>query len=324
MTMDDDVPYHQHIISGWRFKMVFIIVLISIIGYFCFSVWAGWDHVTEAISQVGVIGICVACSLSLFNYGLRFIRWQLFLGSLGHSIPWIKSLRIYMSGFALTTTPGKTGEAIRGVFLKDLGVPFRHALGAFFSERVSDLMAVSILASTGLWIYPNARPILLIVAIMFGLILFVIQKDAWLMYIEKCAERYLPIRCAHFVKYCLEIVLSFRNCFKGRTLFIAIILGVIAWSFEGLALYYICHLLHYEITFLTSLFIYGFSLVIGGITLSPGGLGGAEFTMLQMLMLNDIPASTAVAITIVIRLTSLWFSVFLGFLCLPRKQIFKN
>jgi uncharacterized protein (TIRG00374 family) len=64
--------------------------------------------------------------------------------------------------------------------------------------------------------------------------------------------------------------------------------------------------------------------VIGGITLLPGGLGGAEVTMLQLLVLQNIPAPIAVAATLIIRLTSLWFSVFLGMIALPKNKILWN
>jgi len=97
--------------------------------------------------------------------------------------------------------------------------------------------------------------------------------------------------------------------------------GVIAWTAEAVALYCLLHMLGFDVSLLSAIFIYGFSLVIGGITLLPGGLGGAEVTMLQLLILNDVTASAAVAVTIVIRLTTLWFSVFLGLCALPKKQI---
>lgn len=313
---------HKHLLSGWRFKALLLTVLLSIIGYFLFTLWGGWGNVVGALSRVGIRGILLALFLSLVNYFLRFMRWQLFLKTLGHQIPWAKSLRIYISGFSLTTTPGKTGEALRGVFLKDYGVPFRKSFGAFLAERFSDLMAVSILASGGLWIYPQVRPVLFIVLGMFVLLLLTIQKDKWLHGLEKLAKRQLPERFAKSVEFVLEMVIAFRSCFKMGVLLAAIALGVCAWMAEAIALYALVHFVGYEINLITAAFVYGFSLVIGGITLLPGGLGGAEVTMLQLLMLHGIIPSVAVALTLVVRLTTLWFSVILGLIVLPKKQIF--
>lgn len=317
----DGSHLHQHIINGKKFKFVLITVLLSIIGYFLFTLWAGWSNVVNAIKQVGFLGITVALALSMGNYGLRFLRWQYFLKTLGHSVRWAPNFRIFMSGFSLTTTPGKTGEALRGVFLKDYGVPFRKSFGAFLSERTSDLISVTILASAGLWTYPKARPVLFIVAGLLTFLLFAIRKDSWVCAMENLAKKLFPERFANVVKFFVETIHSFRCCFTLRVLAATLFLGVAAWTLEAIALRYLLHLLGYNIALFTAIFIYGFSLVIGGITLLPGGLGGAEITMTQLLILQEIPTAVAVAITLIIRLTSLWFSVFLGMIALPKNKI---
>lgn len=313
--------FHEHFIHGKKFRIVIFTVLLSIVGYFLFTLWGGWENVLRAVRQVGFSGIAIALGLSLINLGMRFLRWQYFLRTLGYVIPWASSLRIYLAGFSLTTTPGKTGEALRGVFLKDHGVPFRKTFGAFLAERTSDLLSVAIISSSGLWIYPETRPILLIVGSMIGFIFFALQKDSWIRRLEKAFRKILPDSWLPNVEFFLETIHSFRSCFTLKVLGTTLIFGVLAWGAEAMALLYIVHLLGFDISVMTALFIYGFSLVIGGITLLPGGLGGAELTMLQLLMQQNIPSSVAVAATLVIRLTSLWFSVFLGILALPKDKI---
>lgn len=320
-NLTDENHFHQHFINEKKFKLVIGTVLLSIIGYFLFTLWGGWENVISALKQVGFFGIATALSLSLINFGLRFLRWKYFLKVLGYSIPWTANLRIFMSGFSLTTTPGKTGEALRGVFLKDFGVPFRKSFGAFLSERTSDLLCVTILASTGLWIYPKARPILFIVASFITFLFIAIRKDSWINSLDKIAKKILPEKFSSVIDFFLETLRSFRSCFTAKVLAITSLLGVLAWTLEAVALKYLLYLLGYELSLLKAIFIYGFSLVIGGITLLPGGLGGAEVTMLQLLILQNIPTAVAVAVTLVIRLTSLWFSVFLGMIALPKNKI---
>jgi glycosyltransferase 2 family protein len=319
--MLQDMGNHEHFIQGKKFKIVIITVLMSILGYFLFTLWGGWQNVLQAFRQLGWFGIAVALGLSLINLAMRFLRWQYFLRTLGYAIPWKPSLRIYIAGFSLTTTPGKTGEALRGVFLKDYGVPFRKTFGAFLSERTSDLLSVAIISSSGLLIYPETRPIFLLVGGMITFIFFAVQKDSWIHWLETVLKRILPARWMSNVEFFLETLLSFRSCFTSKVLATTLIFGVLAWSAEAMALLYIVHLLGHDISVVEALFIYGFSLVIGGITLLPGGLGGAELTMFQLLMRQGIPSSIAVTATLVIRLTSLWFSVFLGMLTLPKDKI---
>jgi glycosyltransferase 2 family protein len=50
----------------------------------------------------------------------------------------------------------------------------------------------------------------------------------------------------------------------------------------------------------------------------PGGLGGAEVTMVGLLLLNGMNEAQAVACTLFVRLATLWFAVILGLLALPR------
>jgi uncharacterized protein (TIRG00374 family) len=48
----------------------------------------------------------------------------------------------------------------------------------------------------------------------------------------------------------------------------------------------------------------------------PGGLGGAEATMITLLLLHGMAMPEAVAATVFIRLATLWFAVFLGLIAL--------
>lgn len=319
--IETDQTDHTHFLAGWRFKALIITIILSVLGYLLFTLWGGWKDVMEATVKVGFFGIILALILSLINYWLRFIRWQIFLRILGHTVPTWKSFRIYMAGFSLTTTPGKAGEALRSVFLKDYGIAYRQSFGAFLAERLSDLIAVLILASCGLWIYPDVRPVILAVALIILLVLFGIQKESWLKAVEAYAKKILPNRFAHIVEFFIETMLAFKSCFSLKALVYGISLGVVAWAAEGLALYYVLYFLGYDVGVVNAMFIYGFSLLVGAITLLPGGLGGTEVTMLQLLMMNEVPASVAVAATIVIRLATLWFSVILGLIALPKKQI---
>ena len=71
------------------------------------------------------------------------------------------------------------------------------------------------------------------------------------------------------------------------------------------------------IGFQAATFIFAFSMLAGAITMLPGGLGGVEGAMLGLLVIAGAPADIALVATIVIRITTLWFAVALGFLTFP-------
>ena len=154
-------------------RAVFWSVALAALGYLGLSLWAGWRDVVAAVVQVGPWVLAGLLALSLVNYLLRFLRWARYLALLDAPVPWRINLDAYFAGFALTTSPGKVGEMLRSVLLKPHGVPPAASVAAFFAERVSDLLAILVLAAVGLWAYAPARPIvgLALAAVVVALLL---------------------------------------------------------------------------------------------------------------------------------------------------------
>ncbi len=310
----------QAVLSGWRFRALLLIVLLSALGYLAFSLWGGWREVVAAMIRVGFIGTAIALALSLVNYGLRFVRWQKFLAVLGHRVDTMESLRIYIAGFGLTVLPGKVGEAIRSLFLKQHGVTYPESLAAFFSELLSNLISMLLLAAVGLWAYPQAQPVVAMLAALIVIGLVVLQQNRWLLALESFAQNKLPTRLGKLVVHGIEIVLHSGRCFSLPMLLYGIALGGVAWGAEGVAFYYIMHVLGSDLSLQTALFIYAFSMLVGALSFLPGGLGGMEATMIALLMLNHVAQPQAVAATVLIRLATLWFAVALGVIALSMPE----
>ncbi|MFA6903707.1 MAG: lysylphosphatidylglycerol synthase transmembrane domain-containing protein [Gallionellaceae bacterium] len=312
---------HTHpLLHGWRFRAMLMIVLLSAIGYLAFSLWGGWHEVVAALVTVGITGTLIALALSLVNYLVRFVRWQKYLSILGHQVYWPESLRIYIAGFGLTILPGKAGEAIRSVFLKNHNVSYPESLAVFFSDQLSNLISIMLLVSVGLWAYPQAQPVIIVMGgIILGILLF-LQQTKWLQALEAIAQRKLPAKPARLITSSIEIILHSKRCFSLPMLLYGIGMGLIAWGAEGIAFYYIMHVLGSDMTLQTALFIYAFSMLVGAISFLPGGLGGTEATMVALLMLNNIDQPHAVAATVLIRLATLWFAVALGVIAMSMPE----
>jgi uncharacterized protein (TIRG00374 family) len=308
------------VMHGWRFRAMLLIVLLSAIGYLGFSLWGGWHEVVAALVTVGVTGTLIALALSLVNYLLRFVRWQKYLAKLGHKVYWQESLRIYIAGFGLTILPGKAGEAIRSVFLKKHHVSYPESLAAFFSEHFSNLISMMLLVSIGLWAYPQAQPMVIILGCIIIAVLILLQQSKWLKILQSVVQRKLPAKPASLISHSIEIVLHSQRCFSLPMLLYGIALGLIAWGAEGIAFYYIMHTLGSDMSIQMALFIYAFSMLVGAISFLPGGLGGTEATMVALLMLNKIAQPQAVAATVLIRLATLWFAVALGVIAMSKPE----
>jgi len=298
-------------LAGWRYRAVILSVVLSALAYLGFSLWGGWREVGAALAKVGVLGALIALLMSLLNYGLRFVRWQMYLSAMEHPVPWAASFRIYLAGFALTTTPGKAGEALRGVLLKPWGVPYAKSFAAFFSERLSDLLAVVLLALVGSLLYPQARPMIvagvLLVLMAYGLL-------SQRVLIEHLAIR-LPQQGGRLVglaRHLLHVLLEAQRCHRPSLLMGASLLSLIAWGAEALAFYWILKWMGADIPIAFAVFVYALSMLAGALSFMPGGLGGAEAVMVALLVWKGMPNADAVAATLLIRLATLWFAVGIG------------
>ncbi len=295
---------------------VVVSALVAAICYFGFSIWAGWRDVLSALGSVGFFGVIAALSLSLVNYGLRFIRWQGYLAALGHPMSPGPSGAIYLSGFAFTTTPGKAGELLRGVFLVNHGMPMLRAAAAFLSERLSDLVAVVLISLPGLTIMPRGLPVVvvgLVAVVTLGLTLGLGDR------LNHLASR-LEAKRGGFVRAGARkialLLFEARRCHAPRATLIATLLSIVAWSAEATAFYLVLRWLGIETSLWYAMSVYALAMLAGALSFLPGGLGGTEAVMVAMLLFKGAPEPLAVAATIVIRLTTLWFAVALGLVTL--------
>ncbi len=94
-----------------------------------------------AFSQLPVL-----MSLALLSYGLRYARWYWLLKWAGYEVHLLRGWLAYLSGFALTATPGKVGELIRIRYFERLGVAADKVMSAFVFERALDILVVFALA----------------------------------------------------------------------------------------------------------------------------------------------------------------------------------
>lgn len=307
------------LISGWRFRALLLSVLVAAGGYLAAALYSGWGDVEQAAERIGLGGLALALCLAALNYLLRFWRWQGYLAALGHHVPWLASGRIYLSGFALTTTPGKAGEAVRSVFLKRYGVDYAHSLAALFSERLSDLIAVLFLAAFGLSLYPPARGLVALSALAVLIGLGLLAQEGWMRRLAARTSDHVS-RLGRLSHHLLHLLLEARRCHRWSLLLGATVLSVLAWGAEAVAFHWVVHALGLDVSLRFAIFVYAVSMLAGAVSFMPGGLGGAEAAMAAMLMFKGASTADAVAATIIIRLATLWFAVALGIVSLFASQ----
>ena len=303
----------------WQLNLVLLSVLLTVVVYAGASIYAGWHDVVTVMRQVGWTGLAVALLLSLGNYVIRFARWQYYLHHLGYRLAAWRSWNIYLSGFALTTTPGKAGEAVRSMFLSKHQIPASASLAALISERLSDLIAIVLLSCIGLLEYPAMRAPIIAAMILLVSVWGVVMYRPFLDKMTAITQG-KPQKWAQIVNKTVHILLQAQRCNQWQKVILTTAISTLAWAMEGWAFYLLLHWCGFDISVHFAFFVYAVSMLAGALSFLPGGLGGAEATMVSLLFLKGIDQHSALAITIFIRLTTLWFAVLLGVLALWREK----
>lgn len=256
--------------------------------------------------------------LTLINYFLRGARFHYYLRQLGiDTVSFWVSLRIFIGGFALTLTPGKVGELIRVIWLKNLaGIDPVKAAPSTIVDRIVDGLAMATLALLGVLVFPQYRlAVFIILAVIVGTVALLQFRPLVLWLLQYGVRLPLVSRFAHSLHTLYEAT---YELLRLKNLLIGLGIGMISWSAEGLAFYLVLRGLNIAASLdlaLLSIFTLALSSILGGISSMPGGLGAAEASMTGMLqLLIGLPENVAATATLLIRFFTLWFGVSLGLL----------
>jgi uncharacterized protein (TIRG00374 family) len=301
----------------------------------------GFADLREALSRFPWWGVPVACGLASVNWLLRFVKWERYRQLLGVRITRRQSMLVYFSGFCLSITPGKMGEAYKSILIKRLdGSPISRTAMIVVAERLTDLLALVILMGAGgVWTILRGQHLsgaaegpdygryvgwVAIGTLLFCCILLgVVFCDPLVEFILRQLSRLKWLaRVQHKMEAFHE---AGKTLLSPRQLVFPTILSVVSWSFEAIALFLIARWISSgtieskdsptaAVTLPLCFFAYGFSMIFGNIVIFlPAGVGATEGALGWFLDhaagLTKPEANTA---TLVFRACTLWLSVLIG------------
>ena len=305
----------------WR-RGAAVVTAVALAGYLA-VVWSvDGERILAAAAHIGLATVGLVLLLSLVNYLLRFGRWQLYVRWQGFSVGALRSLPIYLGGFALTVSPGKAGEAVRCYYLSEEGVPYRASFAMLFVERLLDLLAILILSALILgtradlgWAIGGA-----FVLIAIGLLLIVWPRSPDLL---RGAAARIGGRAHHLLDWLADTLARSGALLRPPRLLAALTLSIVAWGAEGYGVWLLVSALGHETSPLLAIGIYGLAVLAGAAAIFlPAGLGGTEAAMTGLLVAAGLPVAEAVAVTLICRLATLWFAVAIGLIALVAIELF--
>ena len=265
------------------------------------------DSPRTSLARLWSLNGLQAASLCLLNYGLRGLRWRFWMAHYGRHFGLLQGLRLYLAGYAFTPTPGNVGEAARGLVLarEPLGVP--QSLAIFGAERLADLLCLLLLCLPAVaWAWERGM-----VQRMPGWVAWLLLGGvvaAMLAAVALFRWRHGELRLPGWLQEAWTCLRLRPLAWFGLTL--------AAWSAQGLAVWLICNDMGLSLGLVTATGFYAVAMVGGALSALPAGLGGTEAVLTGLLVAYGAAAGSALGMTVMVRLLTLWLAVAIGLLAL--------
>lgn len=306
-------------------RWVIVAIAFGAFFYLGYSIWTGFDEVKTQFAIFNWVYFLPVLVLTVLNYGLRFVKWHYLLRRLGVKMPLVEDAWNFTAGLAMVISPAKTGEMLKPYVVRArLGTPMARTIPALVTERLTDAIAMLILAGISVSTYAATQSeairteFLTIPAalILGGLVVLAIPSLSMLVFsvMEK-----LPV-VGKVVPKLRELYDAMRTCTSPVPLLLTIFLSIIAWAAECLGYLLVFAGLGVTVKLDAAVFLYAFATIAGGASGSPGGLGPTEVLMVELapVLMAGVSPEQATAAAIIIRVATLWFGVGLGAIALFR------
>ena len=297
--------------TGWLIFLAALAVVLAGLLFGGQDLMAYLRHLTPGV-------IAVLLGLSLVNYALRAWRWDIFARQRRIRVPFLRNALYYVAGFALTVTPGKVGEALRLWLMRQRDAqPYGRTLPLLLADRLADGLALLAVACIGIASLNGGIILALIPAALVLLAMW------WL-----CTRPRLLLIMAHWLQGRIgrgrgglrklhRLTREISGLLGSGPFLLGLLLSVIGWMAEATALWWLLDSLGAPLDLHVVAFVFAAAMLAGAVAMLPGGLGGAEVSMVALLVGFGVAVEPSVIATALIRLTTLWFAVGLGFLALP-------
>jgi glycosyltransferase 2 family protein len=294
-------------------KKLMLSIALSGLLYLGFTIFADYRHVAQAFSSFNWLLLPVLLLCSICNYLVRFAKWDYYLNIVNVKISKLDSFSVFMSGLVMSVTPGKMGEVLKAYLVKQLtNTPISKTAPIIFVERITDFVALMLIALIGAYYYNYGRVIVVLVSIFFFIVIVFLSNRKIALPVLKLMEKNKFLN-KHLSKIHTAYDSSYQML-RPLPLLKMTFMSLGSWFFECLGYYLILINLpiNVHITLLWSAFCYCFAIIVGAISMLPGGLGVTEGSLTFMLIEKGVANQYAVASTFIIRAVTLWFAVLIG------------
>lgn len=131
---------------------------------------ADWSGVVEHLDDADWLYLTLFVLITPVNVGISVYKWRILLAAKGFSLPFWPLFQMYVaSQFYNKFLPSTVGgDALRALMLNRIMAEPRHALGSIVMERLTGLLVLTLLGGGAVWAAPELhanRPLMILVAV---------------------------------------------------------------------------------------------------------------------------------------------------------------
>jgi glycosyltransferase 2 family protein len=294
-------------------------VAAGILFYVAGVLWFDVEPLRQTLVGYPWLVFVAALGLSMGNYLLRFCKWEL-------SLHWLRvreqapgltrgrSLLIYLAGLSMSITPGKVGEVLRSMLLRASdGVPFTRTAPVVVADRLTDLMALVLLAAVGVAERPEYVPVLVATVVLVGAGALVLGSPRLLggaLDLVARVPRLSAVAAKGRPLVDSSVTLMRRGPLVGLTL-----LSVAGWGLECVGFWLLVDAFPgVDASLRTCTLLWSAGTLVGALSFLPGGLGATEGSLVVATTRLVVGATQAMAVaaSLLGRLATLWFGELVG------------
>ena len=294
-----------------------LIVCISVIGlYSIFLSFSDLNLISDALLNFKTEFLPLILILVTSSWFILFIRWQILLKNANITIPLRGSFVVYVSGFALQFIPGEVGEFLKVQLLKNkFNIPRSKTSPIIITEMLYNAMGLVALSITSIWFFEFTIYIFIIFGVLLVVLFYLINNKKYFFKVTNKVSKIKFLK--KYVEPTFESLETIQHLTKGKVLFYSLILSILFWFVECIAIHLL--LLSFgidTIELLTLVSMYSSSIILGVVSFLPLGLGVFEGSLAGFLSLRGIDITFSLTIVILARIITRWYSVFVGLVVL--------
>src|SRR5215218_9244078 len=229
--------FSERLLPVERLKKNFILALVlGLAVYLVLATVSGLEDLRDALSGFDFFLIPAILGLVSLSYVVRYVRWAYYLRLLRVRVPVSKNVAIFTAGLSMTISPGKFGEVLKCIFIKDVtGAPLARTAPAVVAERATDGTGMVAWGLTSALAFSFGPWLLLFFLALTTLGIAVLRSKRLSLLVEKSLLKLALLK--RLAPHVGEFHGASNELLAFRPLAIGTIVSFCSWGIEILAVY---------------------------------------------------------------------------------------